>query len=150
MGLAFIAGGSRGIGLAIAEALARRGYHLLLVARNEEDLRKAKSLLGIRYAVGCEIYPADLSLPGATKKVSEWCRTKTGELQVFCYAAGLGGSRDFPFLESEELETMITLNLQAAVLLSHELVPMLKNASPSHILLTASMAGFAPMPAKNV
>ena len=150
MDWAFIAGGSKGIGLAMAEALARRGFHLILAARNEEDLRKAKALLETRHGIQSEICSVDLSLAGATKKVSEWCKSKTGELKVFCYAAGLGGSRDFPLLDTDALQTMISLNLQAAVLVCQELLPLLKNARPSHILLTASMAGFAPIPAKNV
>lgn len=45
MSWALVAGGSKGIGFSIAEALAKRRYNLLLVARNHDDLILAKKIL---------------------------------------------------------------------------------------------------------
>src|SRR5438128_6368744 len=42
---ALVAGGSKGIGYAIAEALARRGFNLILIARHMDSLIKAKETL---------------------------------------------------------------------------------------------------------
>lgn len=49
-----ITGGSRGLGLALAEAFGRQGARLVLAARSEEDLKQARSLLVRRHAVRTE------------------------------------------------------------------------------------------------
>ena len=58
---ALITGGSKGIGLAIAEMLASEGCKLVLVARNQADLEAAKKKLDAAKAPGVTIHPADLS-----------------------------------------------------------------------------------------
>lgn len=52
---AVIAGGSKGIGYAIAEALAKRGYNLLLIARHMDSLVSAKRKLENAYHINVEI-----------------------------------------------------------------------------------------------
>src|ERR671912_2365412 len=52
---ALVAGGSKGIGFAIAEALAKRGYNLVLIARHEEALNNAKQKLESGYGIHVEI-----------------------------------------------------------------------------------------------
>ena len=55
MQYALIAGGSKGIGLAIAIALAKRNYHLILIARHLDKLTAAKEMLETTYQVSVEI-----------------------------------------------------------------------------------------------
>ncbi len=52
---ALVAGGSRGIGFAIAEALAKRGYNLILIARGMRGLESAKARLEKAYPVHVEL-----------------------------------------------------------------------------------------------
>ena len=52
---ALVAGGSKGIGYAIAEALARRGYNLILIARHMDSLISAKNKLEYDYHVHVEV-----------------------------------------------------------------------------------------------
>ena len=56
-----ITGASRGIGVYIAQAFARRGYNLTLVARSQPGLEKTKHLLR-KSGVEVVILPADLSV----------------------------------------------------------------------------------------
>jgi uncharacterized protein len=150
MDWALIAGGSKGIGLGIAEALAVRKWNLLLVARNEKDLAGTKSRIENSYAVQVEILPCDLSLQDSAEIIHDWCLKKNVEIKLLCNAAGMGGSKDFPDLPLDEAKTMIRLNFESAVALSYRFIPMLKNNAPSYILNVASMAGFAPFPIKSI
>lgn len=61
---ALITGASRGIGRAVAEALAAEGVHLHLAARSEADLARARSELVDRHGVRVEVHPGDLSIQG--------------------------------------------------------------------------------------
>src|SRR5450631_272644 len=58
---ALVAGGSKGIGYAIAEALARRGYNLILIARHMDSLKASKKELECLYGIHVEIIPCDLA-----------------------------------------------------------------------------------------
>ena len=51
MALIFVTGGSRGLGLATATALARQGHQLVLFAKNEELLKRAAAELNANFEV---------------------------------------------------------------------------------------------------
>ena len=147
---ALIAGGSRGIGFAIAKALAQRGYDLLLVARGSGDLEKAKQELESKFNVKVETISSDLSKAAAADTVRDWCLEKNVVLNCLCNVVGIGGSDDFLKASQEQLRYMIDLNIHSAVALTNLLLPQLEKHAPSNILNVVSMAGFAPVPPKNV
>src|SRR5882762_5489965 len=109
MSWALIAGGSKGIGLSIAEALAKRKYNLLLVARNQDELTKAKNDLEKRFNIYVEILSCDLSISESSETIYDWCTNKNVDIKILCNAAGMGGPKDFPELPLNDLRTMIRL-----------------------------------------
>jgi uncharacterized protein len=150
MSWALIAGGSKGIGLGIAEALAKRKYNLFLIARDHDDLQEAKNRIENKFSVQVEILSLDLADPASADQLFDWIKNKLADIKVVCHAAGMGGSLDYPDLPLEDLRTMIRLNLESAVALSYLFTPLLKQSAPSYMLLVSSMAGFSPIPIKNV
>jgi short-subunit dehydrogenase len=147
---ALIAGGSRGIGFAIAEALARRGYNLVLVARHMDDLITAKNKLEKTYAVHVDVLSYDLSKEETATAIATWCTNEKINLKMLCNVAGLGGDEDYLELPLDSLRYMIHLNIESAMALSLTLLPLLEKNTPAYILNVASMAGFAPIPSKNL
>jgi len=147
---ALIAGGSKGLGFSIAQALAKRKNNLLLIARNEQDLLTSKEQLQSQYNIQVSILACDLSLPESAALIADHCTAGSLEINILCNAAGLGGAKDFPHLSFNELRTMISTNLESAVSLCFLLEPLLKQSAPSYILNIGSMAGFAPIPVKAV
>lgn len=150
MKYALVSGGSKGIGLAIASALARRNFNLILIARNEQDLEVAKDKLERSFPVHVEILPVDLSEPGATEKIRDWCMDRNLPVSVLCNVTGIGGSADYLSLSLTDSIHMLRLNMEPAVSLIHHLMPALKKNQPSYILNVSSMAGFAPISIKNI
>jgi NAD(P)-dependent dehydrogenase (short-subunit alcohol dehydrogenase family) len=67
---ALITGGSRGIGLAIAEMLASEGVNLVLTARGAEDLERARQKIAGMARVNVTLRPADLSLEANTRALA--------------------------------------------------------------------------------
>lgn len=147
---ALVAGGSKGIGYAIAEALAKRNYNLILIARHEDSLIAAKNKLEAMYPVHVEIIVIDLAEEKTATELAKWCTDRDIHLKVLCNVAGLGGQHDYLTLPLDSLRYMIDLNIGSAVALTLTLLPLLEKNSPSYILNVASMAGFAPMPIKNL
>ncbi|MBI2753864.1 MAG: SDR family oxidoreductase [Betaproteobacteria bacterium] len=70
---ALITGASKGIGFAVAEALAAEGCHLHLVARTHADLESARDRIAARYGVKTEIHAMDLAERGQPKALAAKC-----------------------------------------------------------------------------
>jgi short-subunit dehydrogenase len=147
---ALIAGGSKGIGYAIAEALARRNYNLILIARNPDTLMLAKNRLESTYQVQVFTLSYDLSREETATTIAQWCIERDIRLKMLCNVAGLGGAEDYLNLSLDSLRYMVRLNVESCMALSLTLLPLLEKNAPSYILNVASMAGFAPIPAKNM
>ena len=69
---------------------------------------------------------------------------------MLCNVAGIGGSNDYLNLSLDSLRYMINLNVESCMALSLTLLPLLEKNAPSYILNVGSMAGFAPIPVKNM
>jgi short-subunit dehydrogenase len=147
---ALIGGGSKGIGYAIAEALAKRHFNLILIARHMDSLLSAKEKLESIYKIHVEILQYDLSKKEAATDIAKWCTENNIYLKMLCNVAGFGGSKDYLSLSLDSLRYMIELNVGSCMALSLTLLPLLEKNAPSYILNVASMAGMAPIPAKNM
>ncbi len=147
---ALVAGGSKGIGYAIAEALAKRNYNLVLIARHKDSLIAAKNKLETAYPIHVEIIAMDLAEEKSATEIAKWCTERDIQLKVLCNVAGFGGEHDYLSLPLDSLRYMVRLNVESAMALSLTLLPLLEKNAPSYILNVASMAGFAPIPIKNL
>ena len=147
---ALIAGGSKGIGYAIAEALAKRKFNLILIARHSDSLIAAKNKLESKYNIHVEILQYDLSKKEAATEIATWCTEKNIYLKMLCNVAGFGGTKDYLTLSPDSLRYMVDLNIESCMSLSLTLLPLLEKNAPSYILNVGSMAGFAPIPVKNM
>ena len=147
---ALIAGGSKGIGFALAEAWAKRNYNLILIARHWDSLAAAKQKLESAYGIHVELLSYDLSKEESATEIAEWCNERNIPLKVLCNVAGAGGSRDYLSTSLDTLRYMVRLNIESCMALTFTLLPLLEKNTPSYIINVASMAGFAPMPLKNM
>src|SRR5580700_10772878 len=139
---ALVAGGSKGIGYGIAEALAKRGYNLILIARHLDTLQAAKNKLESKYPIHVEVLAIDLSFDSSADQIAKWCTNRNIHLKVLCNVAGLGGANDYLSFPLDSLRYMVRLNVESCMALSLTLLPLLEKNSPSYILNVASMAGF--------
>jgi uncharacterized protein len=147
---ALITGGSKGIGYGIAEALAKRRYNLILVARNQDMLLAAKNSLESTYKIHVEILVNDLNRKESADEISQWCISRNIPLKLLCNNAGIGGAADYLSASLDTMRYMVRLNVESGMALTLRLLPLLEKNTPSYILNVASMAGFAPIPIKNL
>ena len=89
---AVITGGSKGIGLAIAEEFAREGVNLHLASRSRDELARAAKDLTSRFGVMVETYPVDLSVRAARDDFARTCSFT--DILVNCAGAIPGGGLD--------------------------------------------------------
>jgi 3-oxoacyl-[acyl-carrier protein] reductase len=114
---ALVTGASRGIGFAIARALAAQGLNLFLTARDERALAKAKAELS---GMGGNIGYATADLADVTQlgSMSDAAMEFLGGIDVLVNNAGVGFKKPVALMDMTEWEQMFAVNLRAAFILS--------------------------------
>jgi short-subunit dehydrogenase len=146
MAFALITGASKGIGYAIARQLAARKKDLLLVARNEEQLKARCAELEKSYGVTTHCLCLDLSIQDAPSQVLTWCQNNNYEVDTLVNNAGYGLSGPFERHALEEHLNMMQLNMNVVVALTYLFLPALKKQAKAYILNVASSAAYQAVP----
>jgi len=115
-----ITGGSKGIGLGIAHEVLRRGGHVGIVARNENDLEVARKELAAAAPAGAEVaaFRADTSDEADVARLEGELRDRVPVLDGFVANAGTGGLSSFLELEVAEWDRIMGVNLRGTFLVS--------------------------------
>ena len=141
---AIVTGGSSGIGLALARALAEDGYGVTISARRPDKLEGAKDALAAD-GLDVQAIPANLVDEEEIKKLLEAHRERYGRLDVLANNGGVGIGGEIAQLETKHIDMQIAVNLRSYVIATREALPLLKEAGAEHgkalIVNTASIAG---------
>jgi uncharacterized protein len=142
-GTALITGASTGIGAIYADRLAKRGYDLILVARNRERLDTLARRLAGETGRTIEIVTADLSDKADLARIETLLRTDT---RITMLVNNAGVAAITPLLDSdvEKMDDMITLNVQALTRLTYAAAPGLVSRGGGTIINIASVVAIAP------
>ncbi|NIF71030.1 MULTISPECIES: SDR family oxidoreductase [unclassified Burkholderia] len=142
-GTALVTGASSGIGALYAERLARRGYDLVLVARQRDRLDALAKRLSNETQVGVEVMAADLNDRAELARVEARLREDAG-LSLLVNNAGVGTHT--PLLDSdvERMTSMIELNVTALTRLTYAAVPGFVARGGGAVINIASIVGIAP------
>lgn len=142
--VAIITGGSMGIGLAVAEGLAKEGVHLLLTARNTERLQQAQEKLSI-YDVKVKTYAADMCSAEDIQKLVAYANDEFDSLDILINNAGTGTNEKIAQAPDEDWYHYWDLHVMAAIRLSRALLPIMKNQGGGVILNNASICATQPL-----
>jgi NAD(P)-dependent dehydrogenase (short-subunit alcohol dehydrogenase family) len=136
---AIVTGASRGIGRAIALRLAQEGAHVVLCARNAEDLKLAVE--EIESGAASAKSPAgaialDLREPGNPALLAEFAVSRFGEIDLVVNNAGATRRGDFEVLADEDWSDGFALKFFGSVRLTRAAWPHLKRTSGSLIFIS--------------
>lgn len=141
--VALVTGGGRGIGRAIAVALAREGARVAVTARTATELEEVVGT--IRTAGGRAVGIAtDLAVAGATGRVLEEATQQLGPVEVLVNNAGIGSSSNpRPVVEFDDdfWERSLRLNLTVPYLLCKAVLPSMLARRWGRIIQVASING---------
>lgn len=136
---ALITGASSGIGRDIAKELSKRGYDLVLVARDLEKLNKVKS----------EIKNTNIEIVGLDISTVENCKElykNYKDIDILVNNAGFGDCGYFISTNLEKEVQMINTNIVAYHVLTKLYLKNMQEKNKGKILNVASIAGFMPGP----
>jgi NAD(P)-dependent dehydrogenase (short-subunit alcohol dehydrogenase family) len=146
--VALVTGAGSGIGKAVALALLREGYSVVLAGRRPEALERTAVEAGADAARALAV-PADVSDEAAVRRLFERTRSAFGRLDLLFNNAG-AGAPPVPLedLTLEQWRRVVDVNLTGVFLCTREAFRLMKAQSPrgGRIINNGSLAAYAPRP----
>ncbi|NKQ52705.1 SDR family oxidoreductase [Amycolatopsis sp. K13G38] len=147
---AVVTGASRGIGLAIAQALAADGYCLTLSARRPEGLEQAAGELRERTEV--QAVAANLASEDDVRRLADEHARRFDGLDLLVLNAGVGFNDPIAEQPLKQYDLMFNVNLRAQFILIQHALPLLRKSAAANpergakVVALASITGVAAEP----
>ena len=139
-----ITGASSGLGAEYARQLARRGHHLVLVARDASRLEELAAELERAGAGGIELISADLSSPGGITAVTDRLTDASRPVETLINSAGFGLPLDFVNNDIEDEVRHLRLHDEVPMRLMHAVLPSMLARRSGTIINISSASAFMP------
>lgn len=137
---ALITGGSKGIGLKTAEALAKEGVNIAITARNEETLKEALDVLN-EYKVSTIAIRGDVSIKDEVNEIVSSVVEEFGTIDILVNNAGIMGSGSF-FDDNEDMfRQMLDVNVFGMYYMMKAVLPHMQKAQQGDVVNIASVSG---------
>ncbi len=143
--VALVCGSTRGIGRAVAKALAQEGARVGVNGRHQDAVERAARELASETGRGVTAFTADVAVPEDAERLVQSVAHELGRLDIlFCNA---GGPPAAPFTQQpgDAWRHAIDLNLFSAVHLARAAVPIMRKAEWGRIVCLASVAAKQPL-----
>jgi NAD(P)-dependent dehydrogenase (short-subunit alcohol dehydrogenase family) len=142
--VAFVTGGSRGIGLAIAETLVAQGVHVTVTGRNDAHLAAARQRIDRAGPGGVEALRADVRIYAEVEQAIATSASRFGGLDIVVNNAGVGGFVEVADMTPERWAEVIDTNLTGVFNTCHAAIPHLRRRGGGFIINVSSLAGKNP------
>lgn len=138
---AIITGAGKGIGKAVAVALAAEGVNLGLVARTSADLEALQAELTDTYGVKVAIAASDISVKADVDRAIASLKESLGSIDILINNAGIASFGTLLDMEPEQWERIIQTNLMGTYYVTRAALPTMVEQSSGSIINIASTAG---------
>ena len=143
--VAVITGGTKGIGRALIDAFAQRGFDIITCARNRNQLHTVVQEVGEQYPdVEVLTRVSDLSLRDEVQDFISYVLSKRSHIEVLINNTGVFLPGEISREPEGQLETMIHTNLYSAYYLTRGLLPSMMHDRRGHIFNICSIASIMP------
>jgi len=135
---AVITGGSRGLGEAMAKALAETGAQIALVARDRARMERVRDDIAAIGAVA-EVFVADVTEEHDVAKLAEAVNGRFGNPQILINSAGINLRKNLVDFSLEEFRSVVDGSLISTFLMCRAFVPGMKGTGYGRILNMSSI-----------
>ncbi len=144
---AIVTGASRGIGRAIAEALAGEGMNLAMVARGKEVLEETAQAIADKYGVKTLPVPCDVSRQGDLENLVSRAIKEFGKIDAVINSAGVSSQHPFQEQPPEDIPKLMVTNYLGPVMLTRLIINhFIENKGGAIINITSGSTLVDPPP----
>ncbi|MEP6787883.1 MAG: SDR family oxidoreductase [Acidobacteriota bacterium] len=141
--IAVVTGGTKGIGYAIAEALAKAGASVFVSSRTREDIETAVAALSEVGTAAGKL--CDVRDEAQVRAMLESCEKKFGGIDILINNAGMGiFGKTVEETSSDEFRQTLETNVNGVFYSCHNAIPMMKQRGGGYIFNISSLAGQNP------
>lgn len=138
--VAIVTGSSKGIGRAVALALAKQGVTVVLAARNSALLSAVEKEIVAAGGIAAAI-PTDVTSEHSVEHLISETRKRFGRIDILINNAGVGIFTNVADMPLESFDQMMNVNLKGVFLCSRAVLPSMKSQQHGEIINVASLAG---------
>ncbi|HZG16893.1 MAG TPA: 3-ketoacyl-ACP reductase [Candidatus Bathyarchaeia archaeon] len=138
---ALITGAGKGIGKAIAIALAKEGVNLGLIARTAADLEDTAASITQTYGTNVSVATADVSKRSEVETAYQKIEADLGAIDILVNNAGIATFGTVTEMSPEEWERIIQVNLMGTYYMTYTVLPSMIARKSGHIINISSTAG---------
>jgi len=142
--VAFVTGGSRGIGLAIARALVADGVQVAVAGKSRAHLSSARPMLEAAGPAAVETLQADVRTFDEVQRAVDATVSRFGGLDIHINNAGMGIFKDVATMTPDEWAQIVDTNLTGVYNACHASIPHLRKRGAGFIINVSSLAGTNP------
>jgi len=143
--VALVTGGSRGLGLGMALALAEYGADIALAARGADELERAAALIRARGRRALTI-PIDITARDAPERLVERTTNELGGLDILVNGAGVNLRKPAGAFRREDFEGLMRINVEAAFFISQAAGHVMRERRWGRIICIGSIAAEVAIP----
>ena len=143
---AIVTGGGRGIGAAIAHALAARGADLSLMGRDMDRLHQTAEEIRNRYDSRVETHQVEVTELDSVQHAFSHAVKPFGDVYILVNNAGQAQARGFAQMDPELWDKMLNANLTSAFYCTQQVLPAMASAGGGRVVNVASTAGLKGYP----
>jgi len=147
---ALVTGATTGIGYELAKLFAADGYHIIAVARTEEDLKTVADELALQYGIDVVVMPKDLFGEDAATELYNDIKSRGLQVDVLVNDAGQGVYGLFVETDLEAQMRIIHLNIVSFTKLTYFFLKEMVARNSGKILQVASVVSELPSPYQSV
>jgi NAD(P)-dependent dehydrogenase (short-subunit alcohol dehydrogenase family) len=138
---AIITGGSKGLGLAMAEAIASAGGSVMLVSRTQQECDEAAKKIIADYGTKAIGFACDVTSQEQTEAMALACKDAFGSVDVLINSAGINIRGAIDELSLEDFKAVMDINVTGTWLASRAVTPYMKDQNYGKIVNLASTLG---------
>lgn len=143
---ALVVGGNRGLGLAMAKALAEAGANISIAARDEVVNKQASQEIVNEYGVKCIANACDVTSEEQIKRVVADTLTAFGKIDILVNSAGINIRGKIEEMSVADFNMVQQVNVTGSWLASREVLPVMKEQGYGRIINVGSMLSVTAIP----
>jgi NAD(P)-dependent dehydrogenase (short-subunit alcohol dehydrogenase family) len=146
--VAFVTGGSKGLGLAMARGFAEAGANVVVSSRHADELQQAVARITEGTGAKAQWFVADMTSRAAVAELAQSALDAFGRIDILVNNAGSNVPQTVEEMTDAQWDEIVELNLSSCMSLSRALIPQMKSRKWGRIIHISSVMGFVSKPGR--